>query len=66
MLMCNHLRGAKLHRSEASCSIVVVLGDATFVVGVSLLVGTTVGGTSAGIEKFGFSTIEIRTNVLFF
>jgi hypothetical protein len=55
-----------LHRSEASCSIVVVLGDATFVVGVSLLVGTTVGGTSAGIEKFGFSTIEIRTNVLFF
>jgi hypothetical protein len=48
-----------------TCSVVVALGDAIFAAGVSPQVVTTVGGTTAGIEKYGSSTIRIGTYVLF-
>jgi len=48
-----------------TCSVVVALGDTIFAAWVSPRVVTTVGGTTAGIEKYGSSTIGIETYVLF-
>ena len=45
--------------------MVVALGDAIFAAGVSPRVVTTVGGTTAGIEKYGSSTIGNGTYILF-
>jgi hypothetical protein len=36
---------------EATCSVVVALGDATFAAGISPTVGMIVGGITVGIEK---------------
>jgi hypothetical protein len=57
--------GPRYAEGEASCFVVVALGDATFVAGVSLTVGITVGGTTMGIKKYGSSTIGNGTCVLF-
>lgn len=56
-------RGSR--KGETTFSLIVVLGDATFVAGFSLLVGTTIGRTSTGIEKYGYSTIGIEAYILF-
>jgi hypothetical protein len=57
--------GPDITVGEATCSLIVVLGDATFVEGVSFIVGETKDGTSVGIEKYVSSTIGIRENTLF-
>jgi hypothetical protein len=59
------LLGLRQLKGEAICSLTIILDYATFVVGVSLTVGTTNGGTSEGIEKYGSSTIGIGANTLF-
>jgi hypothetical protein len=50
----------------ATCSVVVALGYALFAVGVSPPIGTTIGGNTTSIEKYGSLTIEFGTYVLFF
>ena len=52
-------------QGEATCSILVALGDATFTAGVSPPIDTTLGGTTLGIKKYDSSTIRTRTYDLF-
>jgi hypothetical protein len=50
---------------SSTCSLIVVLDDATFVAGISSKFARTGGGTSVGFEKYGSSTIQIGTYTLF-
>ena len=57
--------GPDITVGEATCSLIVVLGDTTFVARLLFTIGAIGDGSSIGIKKKGSSTIEMRAYTLF-